>query len=281
MNRINLEGKKRYMHFESVDDWAEYAKDNLIKDDESLIDYDEHFKGVYTGREMIKRLAARECLERTRKAVHEKSLYLPPLSTEQNEREALTFFNDESGLFLDSNAYFNGDADCMINYDIAETERPVIWIACCYGANCNVSEKQFINRGIALIRTVHALETAGVSIGLVGYSKVGYDGTTCLESSVVKSPSNSLDETTVINLFADKNAFRTIGFATINIGFKKNRATHQTSSQRATVKEFEKSFARGHKIVMLPYDDMEVFRDVDKATDWTLEQVKKQAELTF
>lgn len=270
------------VHFDSVEQWCKYAAANVLDNDDHFFEH-QTFCGRYTGVEMVRRIRDRECSEATRREVHAKSVHLPPLSTETDERDGMTFYNDECGLFYDSVADLNGEQDCMITFDMQVIERPVIWIACNIGALYNFKESQFKNRGIALIRAIHALERAGVSIGLIGYSKAsggymsGHD--TALQTMVIKQPDNALDESTLINVFAGKNAFRTIGF-TVRATLTNDR-WEMGSTMTVTPADFEASYATGHDLVILPYQDINVYNNADTATDWTLEQVKAQAQISF
>jgi hypothetical protein len=277
------DSKNPQVHFENVAEWLEYAAANCGNDEHFNDMYDQHFQGGYTGKQMLERVNARTCNESTRKEVHKKSVNLPPLASETSEQDLMSFYASESGLFLDTVAYHNGEQDNMITFDLAATVRPVVWIACNIGGMARDKPKQFRNRGIALFRAIHALERAGVSIGLLGYSKAsgaGASNDTALQTIVVKQPDNSLDESTLINIFADVAAFRTIAFTVRGIITEQRRRSPDMGCTMSTYKDdYKLSYASEHNLVILPYGNMTVYNTAESATDFTLEQVREQTDV--
>lgn len=271
--------KNREVHCNDVDEWIDYATNTFPSDYMTGASRD-GFAGAHNGVELGKRISARQCDENTRKKVHKHSVTLPPVATELDD--GLTFFSDQQGLFLDSQAYYNGDEDCMINFNIQESIKPIVWIAANIGGLGDVSAKQFVNRGVALIRAVHAMERAGVSIGLIGYNKSSMSGKqvkSVLQTVVIKHPDNALDESTLINVFADKAAFRTIGFGAISGMMKSPDSMGATESPIPS--DFKLSYANEHELVILPYTEMYVNDCPETATEWTLEHIKAKANISL
>ena len=297
---FKTEGNSAEIHFANVEDWVKFPKDKAaqaaqgleVNNDYSALseirvhcesDFSETaFRNFKNGDQNTVNIIARVADEAVRKEIHEAGIKNTFDTTEFNSLESFNMYNDESGMMLDSTAYHMGEENCMVNFDIIEDVKPIIWIACNIGGLSEVQPEQFKNRGIALIRTIHALERTGVSVGLIGYSNAKLDGSAgikyALQTIVVKQPENSLDETTLINLFADCSAFRTIGFAV--------RATITNDEDTGGTRKIDKgalklSHANGHTTVILPYDNMKQYFCADKATQWTFDQVKKQAAISI
>ena len=95
---------------------------------------------------------------------------------------------------------------------------------------------------------------------------------------IVKKPEQALDESTLINIFADCAAFRSMAFAIsaylVNDG-------HSGATKRVTKDQFKLSYASEHDLVILPYKQMSVYDDAKTALDWTLEQIKAQVSITL
>ena len=119
---------------------------------------------------------------------------------------------------------------------------------------------------------------------MIGYSKATGSGisTTALQTLVVKHPHHALDESTLINVFADVNAFRTIGFTVRAIITKqRGRSPIMGSTMTTTASDYKLSYASEHDLVILPYQNMDVYNNPETATEFTLEQVRNQAKVTL
>jgi len=269
------------IHFDSVRAWVDYAlaidSDNYASSAYMFnkANQKDDFFGFRDGAQVRDEIVKRECSEEIRKEIHKKSVTLPPISSTSEELAQDDIFYDESGLYCDMTAYYSGEEQCMINYDQQSQVKPVIWLACNIGALAGVVDEQFKNRGVSLIRAIHALERAGVSIGLIGYSAAAGDFGYTVQTIVVKQPDNALDETTIINVFAQCACFRSIGFAT--------RCTVTESmvaggTRTVTKDNFKLSYANPDDLVILPYTrNMDIYDTAEQATDWTIQQIKQQS----
>ena len=190
--------------------------------------------------------------------------------------DTFEIYHDESGMMLDSTAYFNGEENCMINYDQVQSVRPIVWLACSISAGACESEDYFVNRGIALIRAVHGLERAGVSVGLLAYisGRDSQNGEVAINTIIVKQPQNSLDETTLINCFCSAAFFRHYGIFLLKIQITDKGCGVVTTP---TVKDLSGSYAQGQKMVLIPHQGS--FNSLESATNTITANIKEQAEI--
>ena len=229
--------------------------------------------GGLTGNEVKVRLENRICDKTTQDSIRKgtKTMFK---STEFVDVEGMNMYHDECGLMLDTNAYFQGEEMNMINIDMVQSVKPIIWIACSVGASCNQGNAYFINRGIALIKTVHALERAGVSVGLVGYSisKDSDSGDRSVITTVIKQPENSLDEATLINVFAHAGVFRIFFIFYLHMFITCNGCGVPTNAKKEDI-----PMAKGNKVVILPHEGD--FTNADKAFDRIVNQIKRDTNV--
>ena len=183
------------------------------------------------------------------KRIHDNATTPLYLSNASASMDTFDMYNDEHGLMLDSNAYFNGEEDCMINVDVIQKAKPVIWLACSFGASAGHGTDYFVTRGTALISVIHCLERAGVSVGLVAYKTAEINGRITNLTCVVKEPQNSLDEATLINTFATPALFRHYAIAWLAAYCECESAGHSIGIKVAA---FDTSFADTSNLVIIP-----------------------------
>lgn len=290
---IGERGGNIEIHFPTVRDWYSYA---LNQDDKTLYDnvrrfiddfnFSEHrsnnkWNGSVNGAQFRDQLAQFTAPDDLRLLVNKANkLQLPPMSTtvaEQNEQQILM---DESGFLCDMNSYYAGEENCMLSIDETPIERPLIWIACSFGGTSNIEPEQFNNRGIALICAVHALERAGVSVGVLGYSyaSIGGGQGSINQTVVVKNAGEPLDEITMINMFARPCTLRGLGFAVRAAVTNDDEMGSSTDTPDSGLLNSYCGVPR-EQIAKLPYSAMQIYNNPLKATKWTLEQIKKQTNI--
>lgn len=291
---IDSQPKSSQAHFNSVDDFIEVAKNLHANDLEGIPHIKRHsdamehltvehanddlewFGGI-DHKQTAYNFEQREChSESVRKRIHDGAAPTMFNTTEFSQLDDLNIYHDEIGMMLDTNAYFNGEENCMVNFDVTATTRPIVWLACTMGGGASRGDDYFINRGIALIRTIHALELAGVSVGLVAYTASVSSGERAFITAVVKHPQNSLDETTLINVFATPSLFRHYGIFLLHIFISCSGCGRPAEPKKG---EFDKSYAKGHKLVVIPQKGD--FYCADEATRNIIKEVKDQAAITI
>lgn len=224
-----------------------------------------------------KRIRQRLCNDEILERVNAVSAELDPETLGETQVQLEDgFVLREEGQFFNSTAYFAGDEEYMYSYEPTPVEKPIVYIACNMGALANVELEQFVNRGASLIATVKNLEAQNVSVGVIAYTDASDDEfAQVLQTIMVKSPEHALDESSLVNFFADCGVFRNLLFVTRHF-LSNNEWTGAT--REVTHEDFKYSQADGHELVLLPYSkhSMRIYFDTQKSVDWTLDQVKEQ-----
>lgn len=263
------------MHFDSFPTWAKWCLDitNDVSDPERGLLYASSKGGYHakecmgsgynrdvTGAQVIKRIEERDVKEKMRNLVTDRLNGLKvDIQTQFEEVEAPALFIDESGLMLDSTAYFSGEESCMFNYDMTHTTKPVVWIAETLAMNSGFDDRRCANKCAALIAVIRACELQGISVGIVGYSSTstmnGYTVT-------LKQPSDYLDEAMLLNLFADRDCMQTLDFCTD--GYIKN---YRVNGGVTTMTDecLYRGFSGAHNIVKIPCQDQGNYNSVEDA----------------
>jgi hypothetical protein len=153
---INKAKSKYEIHFASAQSWVEYAAKGLENKGTFNYDTEQVIKGFMTddyshsewngyrnGEQNTKRIINREVNQETATAIHAAPMELYA-SNAQQEESTYSLYADEQGIAFDANAYFNGDENCMLNYDLQEQARPIVTISSFIGATAGADKQEFI-----------------------------------------------------------------------------------------------------------------------------------------
>jgi len=139
-----------------------------------------------------------------------------------------------------------------------------------------VAAEVMTNRGVALIRAVKTLQTAGYSVGLVAYL-YGKAKSNTLVNVVVKTPDEPLNETLVAAAFAHPSFFRTLGH---NVAAKLNGCNGGMNSLKKPANDlFKDSFIDSEQLVIL--DGCFEYKDCEtpyRAEQWIINEIETAIE---
>jgi hypothetical protein len=182
----------------------------------------------------------------------------------------------EAGFMPDMNAYYSGEDEYMINMETVTTQSRTIWLASSIISSGGVTAEAMTNRGVALIRAVKTLQTAGYSVGLVAYL-YGNAGSNTLVNVVVKTPDEPLNETLVAAAFAHPSFFRTLGH---NVVAKLNGCNGGMNSLKKPPSDlFKDSFINSEQLVIL--DGCFEYKDCEtpyRAEKWIINEIETAIE---
>ena len=250
------------------------------------------FNGYMDGYQQRDNAFKRVCNENTRARVHAATLDINQDQTGTQEMQVMDLYHDESGLFLDSNAYFNGDEFNMVSIEAQPQTKPIVYLAVSIASAAQWEDIHYCNRGIAVIRAVHALERKGVSVGVVGYavsmvtdtkiSKSNRKPQRAIMTVLVKAPEQALDESDLINMLTNAGMMRNAGFQ--NYYYVLGAASSSLGRpQTLTRADMQHASMGDVEIATLPYNnsDKEKFSTVEGAVELLTAAINKQTSITI
>jgi hypothetical protein len=258
-------------HFASLDAFCEYngvEHSNCMTKSNAWTEY-------ASGKKMIELIQSRnmpkKIMERLNGAVE-----LTGLDCLTVEAPQQTVTLSEAGFMPDMNAYYSGEDEYMINMETVTTQSRTIWLASSIISSGGVTAEAMTNRGVALIRAVKTLQTAGYSVGLVAYL-YGNAGSNTLVNVVVKTPDEPLNETLVAAAFAHPSFFRTLGH---NVVAKLNGCNGGMNSLKKPPSDlFKDSFINSEQLVIL--DGCFEYKDCEtpyRAEKWIINEIETAIE---
>jgi hypothetical protein len=246
------------------------------------------FTGYVDGYTHRDNIFSRRCNEEVRARVHASTIELNHGTTGQQDQQVLDIYHDEEGLFLDSNAYYNGDEFNMVSMQQQPQTKPIVYLAVCIGAVWSWENKHFQNRGIATIRAVHALERQGVSVGVLGYSVALVDSNYGLKEQravmtiVIKAPEQALDESDLINTLTNCTTLRTLGFQN-RLYLIDDKSDDVGASKTLTKNDLKHAGLGDTELAILAYkhDDAAHYETVEKASKLLTASINKQTSINI
>lgn len=244
--------------------------------------YASSFTGYKTGHELRDDVYNRRCSETVRARVHAAAIDVNSFQTGQQDNQQVDMYHDESGLFLDSNAYFNGDEFNMVSLEFQQQTKPIVYLAVCIGADSSWEDYHFQNRGIAAIRAVHALERQGVSVGVLGYTVAETGSQRIILTVIIKAPEQALDESDMINTLTNCTMLRTAGF---QLRMYAARGTLRNVGLSCDMKKRDLKHAGlgDNELAILPYShgSEDQYSTIERATAKLTEAINKQTSITI
>lgn len=263
-------------HFESVDDYMQFVStktDDAYKN-ERIADYmymdDDDWLGGMSGREMQKHIGERTLCKSMQKRLQDGYKVLPINTTVEPTQENGVFL-DQTGITCDMGAYYAGEDNCMINYDLHTEQRPTVWIAQNIICRAGADTQNFINRGFALVNAIKTLQAQNINVGVVAYIH-GKNDKDILVSIVVKKPEEALNVPLVTNTLAHPCFFRALGHAaTCKISVQNEGG--MSARNYTKPEEFKLSFADADNMLVLTSDfGLEGYESEEQALDNITEQ---------
>ena len=207
---------ERHDHFDSVHEWLALASVNAHKS--RYYEQSSDFTGFTTGKQLTQRIQSNNAVSSVLSRAQDELQNNVELHTSIQPEMMLQ--HDEQGMFIDMTAYTSGDEYAMINCEIVEQPKKVVWLAVSFGALARAKDYQFANRGIAVMQGIRHMQAQNISVGIIGYSacrqhdcapdsSYGYHS----QSIVIKEPNAQINESLILNMLADCATLRTIGFA--------------------------------------------------------------------
>lgn len=126
------------------------------------------------------------------------------------------YLHDYCGDEVDIGRFLSGEAECFLNPQLNENTgiKPVVNIACDYGASCYVDASRMVRRGKAVLAVINALEQAGKSVGVwaLHYSTRGGHTPHAWSLIEVKASDQYVPVSRLVYAMAHPSMLRRIGF---------------------------------------------------------------------
>ena len=258
-------------HFASLDAFCDYND----AEHSSCMTTNNSWTEYATGKKMIELIQSRDMPNKIMKRLNG-AVELNGLDCLTVEAPQQTVTLSEAGFMPDMTAYYSGEDEYMINMATVTTQSRTIWLASSIISSGNVTAEAMINRGVALIRAVKTLQTAGYSVGLVAYL-YGNAKSNTLVNVVVKTPDEPMNETLVAAAFAHPSFFRTLGH---NVAAKLNGCNGGMNSLKKPSNElFKDSFIDSEQLVIL--DGCFEYKDCEtpyRAEQWIINEIETAIE---
>jgi hypothetical protein len=262
-------------HFDKIADWLNVAEGAQCQYFRNRAN---DFNGYCTGEELVYRFKNNTAPVKVKDRVRE--ALAVTAHTHVIRQPTIELYHDEYGITCDVTAFTMGEEHCMINLDIQEVEKRAVWIACSFGATSGVDDKQFCNRGIALIRAVKYLQAMDISVGIVGYSACTTNQSTQddkdisrhVQTIIAKQPQNELNEAELINMFTAAATLRTIGFS-IREHYMQSEHGSTCSITKADLKGTQ--FEHEELIILNADPQMDNFKDEEQGAQYVQKQINK------
>jgi hypothetical protein len=252
----------------------------------------QQFNGYSNGFEQRDNVYNHRCDENIRARVHAATLDINQDQTGQQEQQMMDLYYDDSGQFADMNAYFGGEENCMVSIEMQPQTKPIVYIAVCMTSSARWNDEHYLNRGIAVIRAVHALERKGVSVGVLAYAVSRVDDTITSRANrkpqraimtvIVKAPENALDESDLINMMTGAGMMRNAGFQ--NCYYVLGQASSGLGQpQTLTREDIKHAGFDGIEMAVLPYtsDQHRQLTNIDDAVKLLTTEVNKQTSINI
>lgn len=212
-------GKKNQLNanFDSVDSFTEFLLDDNDVHVNGRTDWESYTKSTAEDRwlgntspaQVLKDVQERTIKNSLARRIDEGAKLLD-IRAEIEDFEQNGVYLDQTGITCDLGAYYAGEDDCMLNYDVVTTQRPTVWLAINTVCSASAPAANFINRGIAVANTISTLQANNINVGVLAYVYGRSTEDSSLTTVVVKAPDEALSMPLVTTAIANPAFFRAL-----------------------------------------------------------------------
>ncbi|ALA06638.1 hypothetical protein SEA_LUMOS_132 [Mycobacterium phage Lumos] len=127
-------------------------------------------------------------------------------------------YMDTAGAYVDMGRYVSGEPECMVAYELAETEqvRPIITLVVSVSHNAYITSESIERRGRAIVALIQAIVTTGAQVEVWTDDQTRASGVTCRTAVRLKTAGGLFDVSAFMYALTHDSYLRSVMFHTMH-----------------------------------------------------------------